>query len=104
MVEFIHKIQLKCKFFEHTKKRSNRTSYNTNFSYIELDRGLKNLATCVLLTMNFQKMRNLLTALLLPIAFAQDDVQVDCTPDHMEIRVTKGNVHYTGTKRSFNTF
>ena len=90
--------------FRAHEKAEQPTSYNTNFSYIELDRGLKNLATCVLLTMNFQKMRNLLTALLLPIAFAQDDVQVDCTPDHMEIRVTKGNVHYTGTKRSFNTF
>jgi len=41
-------------------------------------------------------MRNLLTALLLPIAFAQDDVQVDCTPDHMEIRVTKAVVDTMG--------
>ena len=27
---------------------------------------------------------------LVPTILAQDDVQVDCTPDHMEIRVTKG--------------
>ena len=27
---------------------------------------------------------------LVPSILAQDDVQVDCTPDHMEIRVTKG--------------
>ena len=40
---------------------------------------------------------HLFTALLLPIVYAQDDVQVDCTPDHMEIRVTKGN---TKSKRT----
>ena len=38
------------------------------------------------------------TALLLPIIYAQDDVQVDCTPDHMEIRVTKGNKESTHVK------
>jgi len=39
----------------------------------------------------------LFTALLLPtIIHAQDDVQVDCTPDHMEIRVTKAVVDTMG--------
>ena len=32
----------------------------------------------------------ILASLLPACIFAQDDVQVDCTPDHMEIRVTKG--------------
>ena len=41
---------------------------------------------------------HLFTALLLPIIYAQDDVQVDCTPDHMEIRVTKGNKESTHVK------
>jgi len=39
---------------------------------------------------------HLFTALLLPIVYAQDDVQVDCTPDHMEIRVTKAVVDTMG--------
>lgn len=38
----------------------------------------------------------LVAALLLPLVFAQDDVQVDCTPDHMEIRVTKAVVDTMG--------
>ena len=37
-----------------------------------------------------------LAMLLLPMALAQDDVQVDCTPDHMEIRVTKAVVDTMG--------
>jgi hypothetical protein len=37
-----------------------------------------------------------LAMLLLPMAMAQDDVQVDCTPDHMEIRVTKAVVDTMG--------
>ena len=31
-----------------------------------------------------------LLAAFATVISAQDDVQVDCTPDHMEIRVTKG--------------